>query len=61
LFIKADKDWVKNLINKVKQLLSKNDMMHRDKDEALISKKQVEAKCGSCDVRIDDLKGVKSD
>jgi len=39
LFIKADKDWVKTLINKLKKIMDRNEMQHKVHDEALISKK----------------------
>lgn len=36
-------------------------MNQKDRDEALISKKPIDAKCGSCDIKLDELRGTKSD
>jgi len=61
LFIKADKDWVKSLINKIKSILARQELNQKDNDEPLISKKPIDVKCGSCDLKIQELKGTKSD
>jgi len=62
LFIKADKDWVKTLINKLKKIMDRNEMQHKIHDEALISKKPFDNnKCGSCDVKLDHLQATRSD
>jgi len=61
LFIKADKDWVKLLINKLKKILDRQEMQQKINDEALITKRPVDNKCGSCDVKLDHLSGTRSD
>jgi len=56
LTLKADKEWIKKVINKLKDAWSQFESKERDRNEAILTKKLInDAQCGSCDKKIAEL------
>jgi len=62
LILKADKEWVRKIFNKVRDLLTNIEKKERDRDEAILSRKPLEqTNCASCDTQMKEMRGLTAD
>lgn len=56
LTLKGDKEWIRKVINKMKEAWVEFESKERDRNEAILTKKLInDGQCGSCDKKILDL------
>jgi len=62
LIIKADKDWVRKIFNKIRDIMKKREDKEKEREEAILSRKPIEnIMCGSCDTKMAEMRGLKAD
>jgi len=60
--LKADKDWVRKIFNKVKDLFTNIEKKEKDREEAILSRKPLgNTDCASCDNHMKDMRGLTAD
>lgn len=56
LTLKGDKEWIKKVINKLKDAWKEFESKERDRNEAILTKKLInDAQCASCDKKMTEL------